>query len=108
MGLSGQEKFYKKFANERTQVPRLIPPGAYGSRPKPRPIPYGEFPAAPAPSAQVPAPPSASKNSRSKRTKKTQPQKRKVFKGKRGGLYVLKYKKDKLTGRNIAYKSYLK
>ena len=34
--------------------------------------------------------------------------KRKVHVGKRGGLYVIKYKKNPLTGQNTAYKSYLK
>ena len=48
-----------------------------------------------------------SKNTRRKvGLKKTK--KRKIHVGKRGGLYVIKYKKNPLTGQNTAYKSYLK
>jgi len=48
-----------------------------------------------------------SKNTRRKAgLKKTK--KRKIHVGKRGGLYVIKYKKNLLTGQNTAYKSYLK
>ena len=43
---------------------------------------------------------------KTKNIKKTK--KRKVHVGKRGGLYVIKYKKNPLTGQNTAYKSYLK
>ena len=61
----------------------------------------------------------ASKNSR-KLTKPQKPkvqkpkvqkpkvQKPKVYRGKHGGLYVIKYKKDKVTGHKVSYKSYLK
>jgi len=56
---------------------------------------------------------STSKNTRrkvglkkTKNIKKTK--KRKIHVGKRGGLYVIKYKKNLLTGQNTAYKSYLK
>ena len=48
-------------------------------------------------------------NSKSKKTNKPPKlQKRKVYRGKRGGLYVLKYKTDTINGRRMAYKSYLK
>jgi len=53
---------------------------------------------------------SASSNTRRKVGVKTikKTKKRKIHVGKRGGLYVIKYKKNSLTGKNIAYKSYLK
>lgn len=57
---------------------------------------------------QVAATTPASKNIRrvSRRRQSTQkPQK--VYRGKRGGLYVIKYRTNKFTGRRTAYKRYL-